>query len=546
MTALPINPLIIKSIRERLRLKNALSWGVVIVVVTAFIYGICHQATTNYLGSRDEMAAKFALTAILMMQAVILMLAGTGSVAIGIAQEKLQGVLDYQRMTPMGAVSKILGYLFGLPAREYFLFSLTIPFVIYAAIQADVKWSNLANLYVVGFVTVLLYHMTGMVAGMLSPKPWRAGVATQAMILLTYIFLPVLSRIGFTFFVYLTPRPVFLRLAYEELDWDFVPIAGFQDWQEDVHFFNYDIHPVAFSLVLQGSLMVSLFYIVYRKWKEQTQHPFSKAYALGFFAVTQFLLVGSLWPWLTQTWRYDEVASNMKRSSILQMHAGDVGQVVLGELLYVFFAVSTGMILLLTNMITPTRHQFAGGLRRMKKLELPRVPWLSDAASALPYTIAFIGMTLISYVVLLRLAITHGRFFRIDPATGDLVLLGVLFTTLILYVQAIRQRFGLRGFLMAGFFIWIVPFLSYAFLMARKENALTANYVATPMPVNAFYYAIVNLFHPSASWQDPEAIIPNAGRLARICTTINIVLASVFLALLFQFQRKIRATETAR
>ena len=83
MSAFPIaiNPLITKSIRERLRLKNALSWGVVIVVVTAFIYGICHQATTNYLGSRDEMAAKFALTAILMMQAVILMLAGTGSVA---------------------------------------------------------------------------------------------------------------------------------------------------------------------------------------------------------------------------------------------------------------------------------------------------------------------------------------------------------------------------------------------------------------------------------------------------------------------------------
>jgi len=119
-----LNPLVIKGYRERLRMKHALSWGVVVVVVAGFIYAISYLMGTHQGQLRTKEASKFALAALLVLQAIILMLIGTGSVATGIVQERTNGVLDYQRMTPMKPTSKIIGYLFGLPAREYFLAAL--------------------------------------------------------------------------------------------------------------------------------------------------------------------------------------------------------------------------------------------------------------------------------------------------------------------------------------------------------------------------------------------------------------------------------------
>ena len=63
---------------------------------------------------------------------IILMGLGTGQVASGLARERLEQLVDYQRMTPMTPTAKILGYLFGLPIREYFLFALTLPFLAFA------------------------------------------------------------------------------------------------------------------------------------------------------------------------------------------------------------------------------------------------------------------------------------------------------------------------------------------------------------------------------------------------------------------------------
>ena len=75
---------------------------------------------------------------IFFVQGVILMFMGTGAVASGIANERDSGVLDYQRITPMGPMRKIVGYLFGLPVREYFLFALTLPFVAYGTVRGGI------------------------------------------------------------------------------------------------------------------------------------------------------------------------------------------------------------------------------------------------------------------------------------------------------------------------------------------------------------------------------------------------------------------------
>ncbi|MEX2214576.1 MAG: hypothetical protein WD768_10635 [Phycisphaeraceae bacterium] len=543
------NPLVVKCARERLRMKNTLSWGLVVIVLAAFIYAISWKSAERYLGDyRADMdhatlAAKFALAALVLMQGVILLLIGTGSVASGVAQERMGRVLDYQRMTPMSPMSKIVGYLFGLPIREYFMVGLTMPIVVYAAVQAQVKLSNLLQLYLVGFVSVWLYHMTGMVAGMVSAKPWRASMITQGMVVLMYFIMPQLASVGFTFFLYLTPRPVFARLASDELGLNWGGIVNREDWQESVYFFDAAIHPTLFTLLVQGFLLIAMFVIVYRKWREDSQHAFTKAFAVIFFAGAQTLLVGSLWPWLTKT---ALLRSRNMRNLFDDFGAGRDGAGVLIVLLYIFFFVSLSVILLLVNMITPSRYTYAKGIRRSKKKSLSRVPWLSDAASAMPYSIIFIILTCISYFVLLRLAEKGGTFHLMVPSTGSMVLLSVWFAALVIYVQAVRQLWGMRGLFMALFLLWIVPFLTYVLMHAAKSPPLSAAYVSTPVPLMALGFAVGNLYEPLMHNIDPSGVAASVSNLTLVAAAINVVLAVVSLALLWRRQTMTKITELAR
>ncbi len=538
-----INPLIVKSARERLRPRNAISWGLVVVVVTGFVYFICYNVAGVQADLKHEQAAKFALVSILVMQGIILMLMGTGSVAIGIAQERMNGVLDYQRMTPMSPTSKIIGYLIGLPIREYFLFSLTLPFVAYAAVQSGIKISNLIHLYVVGFVSVWLYHMTGLVAGIVSPKPWRAGVATQGMVLLMYFVMPALANLGFTFFLYLTPRPVFARLAYEELELaELRGVVNPEDLQTTVQFFNLHINPSVFTLCLQGFLILSLFTIVYRKWREESQHPFSKLYAVIVFLVTQVMLLGSLWPKLIDSKMIDNIKDRVHRLRLFELGEMNTAGAVIFELLYVFFFVSLAMTLLLIGLITPTSYTFAKGLRRARKLNLPRVSVFGDAASAMPFGIIFIILTCVSYGLLAGLAIQSGLFFRHTPGLFSLMLPALLFTALVLMMQSLCHRFGLRGMLMAMFIFWIVPFLTFVLMASGNAPWNVTQYVGVPMPINSFVYTIANIFNVERNSFQGTAL-ENAGKLTLFALVLNGGLAAIAMSLMFKQQADIRAVE---
>ena len=217
-----MNPLIRRGIRERLRPKNLVASGLFSIIACATLYlasffdgmqeiipaselesGLAELISMPVNGARE------AFTVLLVLQGFFLMFLGTGRVASVTAEEKEAGLLDYQRMTPMNPFSKILGYLFGLPAREYFMFLLTLPFLLHCMVVGKIPLLNLFQLYAVFFCSVILYHLTAHVIGLVVPKPRAASWVARLAVLGLYVFLPVLGQAGISFLSFLTILPTY-------------------------------------------------------------------------------------------------------------------------------------------------------------------------------------------------------------------------------------------------------------------------------------------------------------------------------------------------
>ena len=159
--------------------------------------------------------ARNAFTYLLGFQGFLLMFLGTGRVASVTAEEKENGLLDYQRMTPMNPFSKINGYLFGLPAREYFMFLLTLPFLFHCVIVGKIPWLNVLHLYLVFFSSVILYHLTAHVIGLVVPRPRAASWVSRISVLGLYVFLPGLGQVRSIFsFPFLPYYPLILERSF--------------------------------------------------------------------------------------------------------------------------------------------------------------------------------------------------------------------------------------------------------------------------------------------------------------------------------------------
>ena len=211
-----MNPLILKGIRENLRLKHLIAAGLFSLIIcstvylTAFLegsdgknkYDIKTKEWTKEEGSPVN-GARYAFTFLLGLQGFYLMFLGTGRVASITAEERESGLLDYQRMTPMNPLSKIIGYIFGIPAREYYMFFFTLPFLLHSILAGELPWGNVIQLYSVFFCSVILYHLTAHAVGLVVPKPRAASWVSRIVVLGLYVVLPGLGQAGISFLSFL-------------------------------------------------------------------------------------------------------------------------------------------------------------------------------------------------------------------------------------------------------------------------------------------------------------------------------------------------------
>jgi len=500
------NPLVVRSVRTRLRLPLALSWALVTIVASSFLFIIVYGNAVKNGSVTQAEAAREAIFPLLIMQGVILMVLGTGAVAGGMARERTYRLLDYQRLTPMSPSAKIVGMLVGLPIREYFMFAISLPFVFYAAAKGGIPMGVLVQFYIVFLSSAVVYHMTGLAAGMVVGKPWQAGTVSQGLVIVLYLLLPQVSHFGFTFFEFLTARPVFYGLVEQYLLPDGLT-GQIQALLADprytsVAFFGMQLSPVLFSLAVQGFALVSLYVIVYRKWQSESRLPFSKGFALLFFALAQLFLVGSVTPFLAD----DALFTQLTEVYVEADPVRNPSRTIVFAIFMINLSVSGCAAILTVYLCTPRWYPSLAGLRRSLRLGRGRLSWADDAASGLPVAAACILMSWLGCIAVYQSAAGAGRV-GVENPVWELALPLVLFAVVLLTVQQVVEQFSERVFVMGLFVCWMVPVLGALIIGTALDEPISGVYAAVPFPFTGIVFSSL-LLMTDASTPMPYDVVP--------------------------------------
>jgi hypothetical protein len=507
-----VNPLVLRGIRERLRGKHLIAAGLFSLIVTSTVYFVpyLHEAGGGWQGEPSPIrGARYAFTWLLGLQGFFLMFLGTGRVAAITAEEKESGLMDYQRMTPMNPFSKILGYLFGLPIREYYMFALTLPFLLHCMIAGELSIDNVLHLYFVFFSSVILYHLTAHVIGLVVPKPRAASWVSRIVVLGLYIFLPLFGQAGISFLSFLTILPTYFGKMLPELI--SLDNGGYRRWEndmidfwQDVPFFATEISPSLFTLIMQGLILAALLITAYRKWRNESLPAFSKTSGIIIFAVFQFLLLGCLWPFFSEGQASGLLGETFSLENNSMKGGGGIFALLFVQ--SVFFGLSLLGILTLVNTCCPNQHLHLKGTQRASRLGLPSIPLSADESRGTWFVLLLSAMIWAVHAILLVQAQESGLFFAqaiIDGLTVSLrigywayLLPAILVTACALYLQAARELWFSLGFWGFVGLLWITPLLACLVIAVGTdyEQVEALGILSAICPIFAIPQILVSLY----------------------------------------------------
>lgn len=462
------NPIFVRYCRARLRRVGFGAWASIVLVLTGFVFFMSFLAPQRWGGTNVEDAAGVSFVTIIVVQCALLMFKGSFNMATGITREGIEGILDYQRLSPMSPLTKALGYLFGLPVQEWALFTLTLPFLGYVIVAGSIPLLMVAKVYAVLFPAVLLYHMTGFLAGMVVKQRFLAGFLSQILMVLLYFILPQLSNIGYVFFDYLTIRPV----LYDELT-GIVP-----EWElrEPVRFYQFDVPVWIFSIAMQLSLFSIFLMVVLRKWRNDNAHLLGKHASIGILAGALTVFLGTILPLIPGGKIFPFMRDNFQGAdatlgdAVVQVRDMIEGQALAMPGIFGLFLLL--VICLMVSFITPTRDARIKELRRIRKLGLKKIPLGSDAASSLPQTLVFCLMGSIAWMVFLYSLFGCAWF---QGMAMDFKPLGWIFCPLAIFLPAVifqqlLEQGGYKAVFIPTLYGWIVPLLVAIVILSAADG----------------------------------------------------------------------------
>jgi hypothetical protein len=468
------NPVFHRYRRSQLRLKASLAWLLLTLIVTTFTITLPYIVETN-MGMPEEFAARNLWIPLLVIQCLILLLKGTARAAAGIIQEKIDQTLDYQRLTPLTPLRNVIGYLIGLPILEYAMFALTLPHLAFIVLKGDIPFGTVLSVYTALFVCTIFYHMTAIAVGMVM-KRWIFGylLSIFSVAFLNLILAPLGSLVGLKFMQYLSVFPVIgeMVLPMDPTDGP----GAIIDFAEPVPFFNLTLSPFQFTLLLQGSLILTFATMAVRRWQKADKHSLSKPFALGMLAVYVVLVIGNVWPIITGQFMPFPIFGNDDLAQLAE-------PIAIG--LPLVYSIATLLLCIFLYMNTvPTHHDYVRGLRRAKKLGSNAArPWDDDAAH-MSFMSLFTLIALAGFAVLF-FEMQSAGFMRFLEGTGYASWrLPLALGLVLIYTLLLLQALGDRGAVLSILLVWLLPVLVAIVLSAAIERlALFPVVVASISPL---------------------------------------------------------------
>ena len=389
------NPIVRRYARSRLRPRSLGVALLITLMLAAFLF-FTIRAMADRPGMSRSDVARVPLIALLVLQGLILFVLATGQMAAAMTAEADEGVIDYQRLAPMTPLAKVIGYLFGLPIREYVLFLATMPFTLFCLVRGQVPMEFALQLYGVFLVAAVLYHLTGLVAGtVLKNRRW-AFLSSMGLVFVLYTIVPQASKMGLGYFKYVTIEPVFKECLPHLLPR--AAGAGVQTLQNLVppaRFFNLDLPQAVFTLGTQFVLIGVLIVMLWRRWHRAESHLLGKFGATGLFAWVQVMLLGNALPLIE---RGDVFPSSAMRRYFQFREGGQEWAPEPIETVFMagaFGLVTLLMLWLMISLMTPNRDRQIRGWRRTRKLGQRSLSIGSDPATTFPWVAIMVMMVLV-------------------------------------------------------------------------------------------------------------------------------------------------------
>jgi hypothetical protein len=513
------NPIFRRYCQSRLRVRGLSISLLIFVLLAAFIVALVSTIGTGM--NQDPVdSARIAILPLLLLQDLVLFIFGTAQVAGGMTAERDEGVIDYQRLIPMSPLAKMVGYLFGLPVREWLIFFAIFPFSLWSFWRGEVPISVWGPLYLVMFSSAVLYHITGLVTGMVVRNRRWAFLISIGLVFALYTVIPQMAKFGLVFFKYLTVFPV-LEESLPRL----MPHTAGQVLSElerlapTVKFFNLNFSEIVFTLFSQGGLILTFGIMVWRRWRRNESHLLGKAWATGFFAWVQLLFLGNALPLIDPGNLFPSRAF-MRMARLNWRPDPSEAAAMCG----IYGLVTLGLIFTLASTITPSLENQTRGWRRTRKMGRTRLGFFEDAATAF-WFVALMAIAGAGGWFIFTSALVESRWFpgHTVPASTFLYFAAVMLSAGIGY-QALLESKGGRTVGFTAIFVGIVPLMAGIVLGPISERMIPiAAWIAAISPLSMPAYAAASLLSVAPQTEYTMRAVPRAFHFWLIVSLIVMV-----------------------
>ncbi|MEY5019336.1 MAG: hypothetical protein RLZ22_424 [Verrucomicrobiota bacterium] len=484
------NPIFLRYCRSRLRLRGLGIALLITLLIAAFISGLVQS-----IGARSNTdpvsAARSAIIPLFVFQALILFVLGTAQTSGGMITERDEGVIDYQRLIPMTPLSKVLGYLFGLPVREYVMFLCTLPFTAWAIWSGGIECRVWLPLYLILLSTTLTYHFTGLVTGTVVRNRRWAFLISIGLVFSLYTIVPQMANFGLVFFKYLTITPVFEESLPGLLPKNAATaLKAGQQLFPTVKFFDLDFPEAVFTAFSQGGLILVFATMLCRKWQRHEARLLNKAWALGFYAWVQVLLLGNALP-LIETGELFPSRGFERFIPLKADWAPTHGEALVMITVYGIFSLSLTFILAL--IITPNIDRQTRGWRKARKHGQEKIPMLGDAASATGF-VAIMSMLAAFGWHVFTWELVESRWYPGHRVGIEMLgIYAIVMLVVGLGFQTLLQWKGGRSLGLVMIFIGVVPIMAGS-IMGTISNDLLHNssWITSLSPLSLPIYAPIS------------------------------------------------------